>query len=129
MTASLALLADAAHNLTDVAGLLIAWDAAVLAQRVGSAAHYFGYGRAAILTAKLNTIAIMIGVVVVIWEAAHRFQGPVDDPALTIMLVALVGIGVNTGFLLHGRQPKTFLRCNLEQAPDERRDKNYQTCH
>jgi len=43
LTGSLALLADAAHNLTDVAGLLIAWGAVVLAKRVGSGNYTFGY--------------------------------------------------------------------------------------
>jgi len=100
LTGSLALLADAAHNLTDVAGLLIAWGAAVLAKRVGTATYTFGYGRATILAAMLNAVAILIGVVVVIWEAAQRFQSAVEVPGLTILLVALVGIGVNTGSAL-----------------------------
>ncbi|MFN7223056.1 MAG: cation diffusion facilitator family transporter [Paracoccaceae bacterium] len=100
LTGSLALLADAAHNLTDVAGLLIAWGAAVLAKRAGSAAYTFGYGRATILAAMLNAIAILIGVVVVVWEAAHRFQTVVEVPGMTILLVALVGIAVNTGSAL-----------------------------
>ena len=100
MTGSLALLADAAHNLTDVAGLLIAWGAAVLAKRAGSATYTFGYGRATILAAMLNAVAILVGVVVVIWEAAHRFQSVVEVPGLTILLVALVGIAVNTGSAL-----------------------------
>lgn len=100
LTGSLALLADAAHNLTDVAGLLIAWGAAVLAKRAGNAAYTFGYGRATILAAMLNAVAILIGVVVVIWEAAQRFQTVVEVPGLTILLVALVGIGVNTGSAL-----------------------------
>lgn len=100
MTGSLALLADAAHNLTDVAGLLIAWGAAVLAKRVGSGNYTFGYGRATILAAMLNAVAILVGVVVVVWEAAHRFQSVVEVPGLTILLVALVGIGVNTGSAL-----------------------------
>ncbi len=99
-TGSLALLADAAHNLTDVAGLLIAWGAAVLAKRAGSATYTFGYGRATILAAMLNAIAILIGVVIVIWEAAQRFTTPVEVPGLTVLLVALVGIGVNTGSAL-----------------------------
>ncbi|WP_128513652.1 MULTISPECIES: cation diffusion facilitator family transporter [Tabrizicola] len=100
LTGSLALLADAAHNLTDVAGLLIAWGAAVLAKRVGSATYTFGYGRATILAAMLNAVAILIGVVVVVWEAAQRFQTVVEVPGLTILLVAMVGIGVNTGSAL-----------------------------
>ncbi len=100
LTGSLALLADAGHNLTDVAGLLIAWGAAVLAKRAGTAAFTFGYGRATILAAMLNAMAILIGVVVVVWEAAQRFQSVVEVPGLTILLVALVGIGVNTGSAL-----------------------------
>ncbi|MDZ7711077.1 MAG: cation diffusion facilitator family transporter [Roseovarius sp.] len=100
LTGSLALLADAAHNLTDVAGLLIAWGAAVLAKRVGNGTYTFGYGRATILAAMLNAVAILIGVVVVIWEAAHRFTDPVTVPALTVLWVALVGIAVNTGSAL-----------------------------
>lgn len=100
LTGSLALLADAAHNLTDVAGLLIAWGAAVLAKRAATRAHSWGLGRSTIMAAMLNALAILIGVVWVIWEAAHRFQTPVDVPGLTILIVALVGIGVNTGSAL-----------------------------
>ncbi|GAB4290182.1 MAG: cation diffusion facilitator family transporter [Roseovarius sp.] len=97
VTGSLALLADAAHNLTDVAGLLIAWGAAALARRAGTRRHTFGYGRATILAAMVNAIAILIGVVLVIWEAVQRFAAPVEVPGLTVLLVALVGIGVNAG--------------------------------
>lgn len=100
MTGSLALLADAAHNLTDVAGLLIAWGAAVLAKRVGNNSYTFGYGRATILAAMLNAVAILIGVVLVIWQAAQRFGTPVDLPGVTILWVALIGIVVNTGSAL-----------------------------
>ena len=100
LTGSLALLADAAHNLTDVAGLLIAWGAAALAKRAASRAHSWGLGRATIMAAMLNALAILIGVVWVVWEAAQRFQTPVEVPGLTILVVALVGIGVNTGSAL-----------------------------
>ncbi|NCO85131.1 MAG: cation transporter [Rhodobacterales bacterium] len=122
LTGSLALLADAAHNLTDVAGLLIAWGAAVLAKRVGSGNYTFGYGRATILAAMLNAVAILVGVVVVVWEAAHRFQSVVEVPGLTILLVALVGIGVNTGSaLLFMRSQKNDLNAKgayLHMAAD-----------
>lgn len=122
LTGSLALLADAAHNLTDVAGLLIAWSAAVLAKRVASPAHSWGLGRATIMAAMLNALAILIGVVWVIWEAAQRLQAPVEAPGLTIVLVALVGIGVNTGSaLLFMRAQKTDLNAKgafLHMAAD-----------
>jgi cobalt-zinc-cadmium efflux system protein len=100
MTGSLALLADAAHNLTDVAGLLIAWAAAVLAKRVATRAYSWGLGRATIMAAMLNALAILIGVVWVVWETVQRFQAPAEVPGLTILIVALVGIGVNTGAAL-----------------------------
>lgn len=99
-TGSLALLADAAHNLTDVAGLLIAWAAAVLAKRASTRAHTWGLGRATIMAAMLNALAILVGVGVVIWEAAQRFSDPVELPGATIFWVALIGIAVNTGSAL-----------------------------
>ena len=52
------------------------------------------------MAAMLNALAILIGVVWVIWEAAKRFQSPVEVPGLAILIVALVGIGVNTGSAL-----------------------------
>ena len=105
-TGSLALLADAAHNLTDVAGLLLAWGAAVLAGRRANARYTYGFGRATILAALANAVAILIGAGAVIWEALHRFSDPVDVPGGTVLVVALVGIGVNAGsaflFRAHG---------------------------
>lgn len=122
LTGSLALLADAAHNLTDVAGLLIAWGASVLAKRAGSARYTFGYGRATILAAMFNAIAILIGVVAVVWEAAHRFKMIVEVPGQTILIVALVGIAVNTGSaLLFRKSRKGDLNANgayLHMAAD-----------
>lgn len=99
-TGSLALLADAAHNLTDVAGLLIAWAAAVLAKRASTRAHTWGLGRATIMAAMLNALAILVGVGVVIWEASQRFSEPVALPGAMIFWVALIGIAVNTGSAL-----------------------------
>lgn len=100
LTGSLALLADAAHNLTDVAGLLIAWAAAVLARRAASARHSWGLGRATILAALLNGLAILIGVVWVVWEAVGRLSAPVEVPGPVVMAVAGIGILVNTGTAL-----------------------------
>lgn len=100
ITGSLALLADAAHNLTDVAGLLIAWGAAVLAKRAVTARHTWGLGRATILAALFNAIAILVGVGAVTWEAVQRRSDPVAVPGFTVLLVALVGIGVITGSAL-----------------------------
>ncbi|MGL4323994.1 MAG: cation diffusion facilitator family transporter, partial [Beijerinckiaceae bacterium] len=81
ITGSLALLADAAHNLTDVAGLLIAWAASSAGKRLPTARYTFGYGRSTILAALANAVAILLGVGAVIWEAVQRLQTPVAVPA------------------------------------------------
>ncbi len=99
-TGSLALLADAAHNLTDVAGLLLAWAAAVLAGRAATAKFTYGFGRATILAALTNAVLILIGAGMVIWEALQRFEAPPEVPGGTVMMVALAGIAVNAGSAL-----------------------------
>jgi cobalt-zinc-cadmium efflux system protein len=97
---SLALLADAAHNLTDVAGLLIAWGAAVAARRPPTPTYSYGFGRATILAALANAIAILVGVGAVGWEAIGRLADPPPVPGRAVLLVAAVGIGVNVGTAL-----------------------------
>ncbi|MBN9022291.1 MAG: cation diffusion facilitator family transporter, partial [Rhizobiales bacterium] len=98
---SLALLADAAHNLTDVGGLLIAWGAVVVAKRPPTDRFTYGLGRSTILAALANAIAILVGVGAVVWEAVRRFGEPVEVPALTVLLVASVGIAINAGAYTH----------------------------
>lgn len=100
MSGSLALLADAAHNLTDVAGLLVAWGAVVAAKRPANGNFTYGYGRTTILAALINALVIMLGVGAVIWEAVHRFSQPVDVSAGFVMGVAALGIVVNAGTAL-----------------------------
>jgi len=97
---SLALLADAAHNLTDVGGLLIAWGAVVVAKRPPTGGFTYGLGRSTILAALTNAVAILVGVGAVVWEAVRRFGESVEVPALTVLLAASVGIAVNAGTAL-----------------------------
>jgi cobalt-zinc-cadmium efflux system protein len=104
LVGSLALLADAAHNLTDVAGLLLAWGAAALAGRRPSARFTYGLGRGTILAALANAVAILVGVGAVIWEAVDRLAAPPPVPGGVVLAVALVGIAVNTGTALLFRE-------------------------
>lgn len=97
---SLALLADAAHNVTDVAGLLIAWLAAVLAGRAGTRSHTYGLGRATILAALANGAAILAGVVLVVWHAVERLSDPAEVPGGVVLAVSLIGVGINAGSAL-----------------------------
>ncbi|MDD3028901.1 MAG: cation diffusion facilitator family transporter [Alphaproteobacteria bacterium] len=103
---SLALLADAAHNLTDVAGLLMAWGAVVAARRPAHGRFTYGYGRATILAALANAIVIMLGVGAVVWEAVHRFSQPVDVSAGFVMSIAALGIVINAGTALSFRNDR-----------------------
>jgi cobalt-zinc-cadmium efflux system protein len=94
---SLALLADAAHNLTDVLGLLLAWGATIMGRRIPTALHTYGLGRASILAALLNGAALMIAVGALAWEAIGRFWAPPEVASGTVLWVALLGIAVNAG--------------------------------
>ena len=97
---SLALLADAAHNLTDVGGLLLAWGAFVVARRRPSKWHTYGLGRATILAALTNGIVLLIGIGAIIREAIVRIAAPEPVAATTILWVAAIGIVINFGTAL-----------------------------
>lgn len=100
LAGSLALLADAAHNLTDVAGLLIAWGAVVLTRRPPTRLHTYGLGRTTILAALANAVTILIGVGAILWESVRRVAEPPEVAAGVVLWVAAVGIAVNTATAL-----------------------------
>ncbi|MFG1424666.1 cation diffusion facilitator family transporter [Roseixanthobacter glucoisosaccharinicivorans] len=97
LSGSLALLADAGHNLSDVLGLLLAWGAAWLSRRAPSPRRTFGYGRSSILAALANAMILLLGTGGIIIEAIGRFGDPAPIQTGVVMIVALVGIGVNFG--------------------------------
>jgi cobalt-zinc-cadmium efflux system protein len=95
LTHSMALLADAGHNLSDVLGLLIAWGGAELAKRPASRRFTYGLRGSSILAALANAVLLFVAVGAILLEAIQRLQEPRDVPGLTVMLVAGVGIVVN----------------------------------
>ncbi len=95
LTGSLALLADAGHNLSDVAGLLLAWGAAAMAKRKPTATRTYGLGRSTILASLGNALLLLIAVGAILWEAAHRFGDPQPIAEWTVAAVAGAGILVN----------------------------------
>lgn len=101
---SLALLADAAHNLGDVAGLVLAWVAAAAARLPGSARHTYGFKRGSILAAFLNAVALLVAMGALGWEALQRLftdAGPaLPPPGWTVVIVASIGIVINTATAL-----------------------------
>ncbi len=97
---SLALLADAGHNLSDVAGLLLAWGAVWLGRRAPTTRRTYGYGRTSILAALANAALLMIAVGAIGWEAFRRLGMPQTVEAGPVMAVAAVGIVINTATAL-----------------------------
>jgi cobalt-zinc-cadmium efflux system protein len=110
---SLALLADAGHNLSDVLGLLLAWGASFLAQRRPTARRTFGLRRSSILAALVNAVFLLIVSGGVGWEAILRFREPAPVAGGTIIIVAAIGVAINTGsalMFLAGRERDLNIR-------------------
>ena len=97
---SLALLADAGHNLSDVIGLVLAWGGALAGKLRPDARHTYGWKRASILAAFINALLLLVAMGSLAWEALHRLQSPQPVEGVTIMVVAGIGIVVNTATAL-----------------------------
>ncbi|MDF2902857.1 MAG: cation diffusion facilitator family transporter [Bacillus sp. (in: firmicutes)] len=93
---SLALLADAGHNISDVLGLVIAWIAVWLGKKAPSEKRTYGYKRSSILAALFNAVFLLVAIGGIAWEAIHRFSSAQPVAGKTVIIVALVGILINT---------------------------------
>jgi len=113
LSQSLALLADAGHNLSDVAGLLIAWLAAWLARKPATALRTYGYRRASILAALANAALLIAAVVWIVSEAVQRFFMPQPIASTTVIAVAAIGVVINTAtalLFMRGREHDINIR-------------------
>ena len=97
---SLALLADAGHNLSDVLGLILAWGASILSRRLPNNRYTYGLRRSSILAALFNAIFLLLVTGGIGWEAVQRFLAPSTVEGSTIIGVAAVGIVINTATAL-----------------------------
>lgn len=97
---SLALLTDAGHNLSDVLGLLLAWGAAALATKRPSTRRTYGYSRATIIASLFSGLLLMGAVGAIGWEAFNRLLEPTEPAGKTIMIVAAIGVVINTATAL-----------------------------
>jgi cobalt-zinc-cadmium efflux system protein len=97
---SLALLADAGHNLSDVLGLVLAWGAMFLSRQRPSARRTYGLGRTSILAALANAILLYVAVGAIAWEAFQRLQAPEPVAPLALIVVAAIGVVINTATAL-----------------------------
>ncbi|MCU1379096.1 MAG: cation diffusion facilitator family transporter [Acidimicrobiales bacterium] len=94
---SLALLADAAHMVSDVAGLAIALVAQGLLDRPATARHSFGLQRAEVLGAQANGLALVVVAGWIVFEAVRRIGDPVNVTGGGLLIVAVLGLLVNLG--------------------------------
>lgn len=92
---SLALVADAGHNLSDVFGLLLAWGAVVWSEKPRTDSHTYGWRRSSILAALANAVFLLVSIGVIIWEAIRRLLQPAALNADVLIWVAAAGIVVN----------------------------------
>ena len=113
---SLALLADAGHNLSDVAGLVLAWGGALAGRLRPNARHTYGWKRGSILAAFANALILLVAIGALVWEAIGRLASPVAEVATqgeTIMIVAGIGIVINTAtalLFMRGREKDLNIR-------------------
>jgi len=110
---SLALLADAAHNLSDVAGLVLAWGGALAGKLRPDARHTYGWKRASILAAFVNALLLLVAMGSLGWEAVGRLRSPEVTQGWTMIAVAGVGILINTAtalMFMRGREGDLNIR-------------------
>ncbi|MBU6393906.1 MAG: cation diffusion facilitator family transporter [Sphingomonadales bacterium] len=122
LAGSMALVADAGHNLSDVLSLAVAWAASVLATRPPSARFTYGYKSSSILAALFNAALLMIALGAILVETIHRLIAPQPVAAGPVMVVAAIGIAINTAtalLFLRGREHDINIRgAYLHMASD-----------
>jgi cobalt-zinc-cadmium efflux system protein len=97
---SVALIADAGHNLSDVLGLVLAWVASLLLHRKPSARYTYGWRKFSILAAFLNSIFLLVATGAIMWEAVGRLMHPSEVQGSIVIVVAAIGVVINTATAL-----------------------------
>jgi cobalt-zinc-cadmium efflux system protein len=92
---SMALVADAGHNLSDVLALVFSWVAVILSQRKPTLKFTYGFRRSTILIALLNTVLLLAAVVFIVWETIERMGKPLEINSNSVITIAAIGIAVN----------------------------------
>ena len=100
VSGSMALVADAGHNLSDVLSLLIAWGAGVAAKQPRSARFTYGLKSSTILAALANAALLLVAVGAILFETVHRLIEPAPAEGWTMIVVAGIGVAINTATAL-----------------------------
>lgn len=96
LSGSMALVADAGHNLSDVLALVIAWAASIAAKKPASARFTYGLKSSTILAALANAMLLLVAIGAILFETIHRLMDPVEPEGWAMIWVAGVGIVINT---------------------------------
>ncbi|HEY9233552.1 MULTISPECIES: cation diffusion facilitator family transporter [Phenylobacterium] len=118
---SLALLADAGHNLSDVLSLLLAWGATILAKSAPTARRTYGLRKATVLASLANAVMLLVAVGVIVSEALHRFTEPTPIATWPVMAVAGIGVVINTAtalMFMRGHEDLNIRGAFLHMAAD-----------
>ena len=97
---SLALIADAGHNLSDVVSLILAWGAFYLAKKKPTLQRTYGLRKITILASLTSAILLLIALGAIAWEAIGRFSNPQAVDGMTVIIVAAIGVVINTATAL-----------------------------
>jgi len=119
---SLALLADAGHNLSDVVGLALGWSAMYIGKLQPNTRHTYGWLRGSIMASFINAVILLLAMGFLIWESLHRLGEPYLMNGNTVMAVAGIGIVINTAtallFLRHSSRDINIRAVFLHMAAD-----------
>lgn len=122
ISGSMALVADAGHNLSDVLGLIIAWGATILAKKSATERFTYGFKSSSILAALINAALLLIAVGAIAAETVQRFMSPAPVNSVTMIIVATIGIIINGGtamLFMRGREHDLNIRgAYLHMAAD-----------
>ena len=118
---SMALVADAGHNLSDVLALVLAWVASVAARRPPSGRFTYGYKSSTILAALANALLLAVAIGAILFETFHRLWTPQEPHGMAMVIVAGIGIAINafTAMLfLRGQEDLNIKGAYLHMAAD-----------
>lgn len=117
----MALVADAGHNLSDVLALLLAWAANLAAKRAPSDRYTYGFKSSTILAAIANALLLAFAIGAILFETAHRLFEPSEPQGMVIIIVAGIGVVINTAtalLFLRGQDDLNIRGAYLHMAAD-----------
>jgi cobalt-zinc-cadmium efflux system protein len=118
---SMALVADAGHNLSDVLALVLAWVASIAARRPPSGRFTYGYKSSTILAALGNALLLAFAIGAILFETVHRLMTPQQPEGMVMVIVAGIGVAINalTAMLfMRGQEDINIRGAYLHMAAD-----------